>query len=81
MSIYPTTVWLGDNDCAANVMTKLTYRDQQEVNKLHQEMAEKNFIAKSLLAKSPTVAEALIQRVNEIQDRINEIYEIGSDYR
>jgi hypothetical protein len=59
----------------------LDYQDAQIVNRLRDEIEQDEFLAKSMLAKSPTVAKAIQERIKQKRDEISEIYEIGGDYR
>jgi hypothetical protein len=59
----------------------LDYQDAQIVNRLRNEIAQDEFLARSMLAKAPTVAKAIQERIKQKRDEIAEIYEIGGNYR
>jgi len=59
----------------------MNYQDKQHINRLHDEISQDEFLAKTMLAKSPTVAKAIQERITQKLVEISEIYEIGGDYR
>jgi hypothetical protein len=60
---------------------KLPYQDQIQINRLFSEIADDEFFARSMLAKSPTVANAIQGRIAQKRAEIADIFEIGGDYR
>jgi hypothetical protein len=52
-------------------------KDNQHINRLHDEIEQDEFLAKSILAKSPTVAKAIQERIDQKRAEISEIYEFG----
>lgn len=59
----------------------MTYQDKQHIKRLHDEIDQNEFLVKSMLAKSPTTAKAMQERIAEKRAEISEIFEFGGDYR
>jgi len=59
----------------------LDIQDKKQINRLHEEIQQDEFMLKSNMAKSPTIAKAIQKRIEQKRNELTGIYEFGGDYR